>query len=428
MALTASGRRSARFSRAGSAPGTLGMRQILCVTRVATVGNITRAAVLLRKSQGAVSKATAQVERVLGERLFEGVRGQMVPTQAGKLVVARFRAIETLASAAARDANEAPGPARGAKRASDAFQFLANASTKRLQQLVALLDLGSIEAAAARLGVSRDAIYKSLREAEHLLGVALFHNLAAGRFVATPGGRALLTRTKLMLAEMRHALEDVAELRGRTEGRLTIGCLPSMASHIVPEATAEVLRRAPQLSVALVEGSYDELMEGLQSGEIDVIVGGLAPAREFPDVRTIPLIDDRIVIFGRAGHPLARRRKLSSADFKTIRWVLPMRRSLPNPAFESLLARAGIRAALPIVENASIAALNGLLATSDMLTVGSALQMEIEQQRGVLTEIPFRLTTEIWQTGLVMRESTVPSPAARLFIEVLSSRADKTRR
>ncbi len=267
-----------------------------------------------------------------------------------------------------------------------------------------------------------------MREAEHLLDASLFHHLAAGRFVATPWGRALVTRIKLMLAEMRHALEDVAELRGRTEGRLTIGCLPSMASHIVPEATAEVLRRAPQLSVALVEGSYDELMEGLQSGEIDVIVGGLAPAREFPDVRTIPLIDDRIVIFGRAGHPLARRRKLSSADFKTIRWVLPMRRSLPNPAFESLLARAGIRAALPIVENASIAALNGLLATSDMLTVGSALQMEIEQQRGVLTEIPFRLTTEIWQTGLVMRESTVPSPAARLFIEVLSSRADKTRR
>jgi LysR family transcriptional regulator of gallate degradation len=196
-----------------------------------------------------------------------------------------------------------------------------------------------------------------------------------------------------------------------------------MASHIVPDATAEVLRRAPQLSVALVEGSYDELMEGLQSGEIDVIVGGLAPAREFPDVRTIPLIDDRVVIFGRAGHPLARRRKLSATDFKAIRWVLPMRRSLPNPAFELLLARAGIRPALPIVENASIAALNGLLATSDMLTVGSALQMQVEKRRGVLTEIPFRLTAEIRQTGIVLRESTVPSPAARLFIEVLRSRA-----
>jgi LysR family transcriptional regulator of gallate degradation len=231
-----------------------------------------------------------------------------------------------------------------------------------------------------------------------------------------------------MLAEMQHALEDVAELRGRTEGRLTIGCLPSMASHIVPAATTEVLRRAPQLSVALIEGSYDELMDGLQSGEIDVIVGGLAPARDFPDVRTIPLIDDRIVIFGRAMHPLARRRrKLSPADFKSIRWVLPMRKSLPKPAFESLLARAGIRAELPVVENASIAALNGLLATSDMLTVGSALQMQLEEQRGVLKEIPFRLTSEIWQTGIVLRESTVPSPAARLFLDVLQTKATARR-
>lgn len=415
--------------------GALGMRQILCVTKVADVGNVTRAAALLRKSQGAVSKAIAQAERVLGAGLFAAGRGvadqrapenaavrrvlarggQLVLTEAGALVVARFRAIEALAAAT-------PAASRVAQ------QFLTNASTKRLQQLVALLDLGSIEAAAARLGVSRDAVYKSLREAEHTLEMPLFHHLAAGRFVATPEGRVLLTRIKLMLAEMTHALEDVAELRGRTEGRLTIGCLPSMASHIVPDATAEVLRRAPQLSVALIEGAYDELMEGLQSGEIDVIVGGLAPARDFPDVRTIALIDDRLVIFGRAGHPLARRRKLSSADFKGIRWILPMRGSVAKPAFESLLARAGIRPAVPIVENASIIALNGLLATSDMLTVGSALQMQVEAERGVLREIPFRLTAEIWQTGIVLRESTVPSPAARLFVEVLQNHVRTRRR
>jgi LysR family transcriptional regulator of gallate degradation len=468
MVLTTARKRTGGVSRADSASGALGMRQILCVTKVAEVGNVTRAAALLRKSQGAVSKAVAQAERVLGARLFTAARGadpvrsagaraQLVPTNAGQLVVARFRAIEALAAAAARehDRNSRHGahehdrhsqhgahehdrrsrhdaydheraalpPARGNKRSATALHFLANASTKRLQQLVALLDLGSIEAAAARLTISRDAIYKSMREAEHQLDVALFHHLAAGRFVATPAGRALLLRIKLMLAEMRHVLEDVAELRGRTEGRLTIGCLPSMASHIVPEATAEVLRRAPQLSVALVEGSYDELMEGLQSGEIDVIVGGLAPARDFPDVRTIPLIDDRIVIFGRAGHPLARRRKVSSSDLKSIRWVLPMRGSIAKPAFESLLSRAGIRPELPIVENASIVALNGLLATSDMLTVGSALQMQVEAQRGVLQEIPFRLTSEVWQTGIVLRESTVPSPAARVFIEALTSRA-----
>lgn len=491
-----------RFPGVKRFDSALGMRQILCVTRVAELGNVTRAAALLRKSQGAVSKAIAQVERVLGTRLFAAGRGQLALTEAGKLVVARFRAIEALAYESAGGAHgrehehryaraehgprsgqvqsfertQSPGEvqrsghtqtsehaqraeqgyahreqrnaqatkhwrpatrsarATGAKRSAVAdttWHFLANASTKRLRQLVALLDLGAIEVAAARLGVSRDAVYKSLREAEHQLEVPLFHHLAAGRFVATPEGRVLLTRIKLMLAEMRHALEDVAQLRGRTEGRLSIGCLPSMASRIVPDATAEVLRRAPQLSVALIEGSYDELMEGLQSGEIDVIVGGLAPARDFPDVRTIPLIDDRVVIFGRAAHPLARRRrKLSSADFKAIRWVLPMRKALPKPAFESLLAQAGIRPALPIVENASIAALNGLLATSDMLTVGSALQMQIEAERGVLREIPFRLTADVWQTGIVLRESTAPSPAARIFIEALTNRAreDQQRR
>jgi hypothetical protein len=49
--------------------------------------------------------------------------------------------------------------------------------------------------------------------------------------------------------------------------------------------------------------------------------------------------------------------------------------------------------------------------------------MQVEAQRGVLQEIPFRLTSEVWQTGIVLRESTVPSPAARVFIEALTSRA-----
>jgi hypothetical protein len=80
------------------------------------------------------------------------------------------------------------------------------------------------------------------------------------------------------------------------------------------------------------------------------------------------------------------------------------------------------------VENASIAALNGLLATSDMLTVGRALQMQLEAERGVLQEIPFRLTTEVWQTGIVLRASTVPSPAARLFLEILQARAKRVDR
>src|SRR3954447_18222728 len=101
-----------RLWRMKKPDGVLGMRQILCVTQVARVGNVTRAAAALRKSQGAVSKAIAQAERVLGTGLFAGVRGQMVPTAAGKLVVARFRAIETLASAAKSEADRASGTTR----------------------------------------------------------------------------------------------------------------------------------------------------------------------------------------------------------------------------------------------------------------------------------------------------------------------------
>ena len=51
MVSAAPRRANATLSRMKKPESALGMRQILCVTRVAQVGNVTRAAALLRKSR-----------------------------------------------------------------------------------------------------------------------------------------------------------------------------------------------------------------------------------------------------------------------------------------------------------------------------------------------------------------------------------------
>ena len=394
----------------------VGLRQIRAVVKVAELGSIARAASVLRRSRSALSKSITKVEAALGSRVFDRARGSFVPTATGIPVVARFRTIEAVLGEAWREYDRAY---RHVRPGSPTANFLGDVSTKRLLQLTALYDSGSVGAAAARLRVSCAAIHKTVREVESHFDVPLFTRLAAGRVAVSEFGSVLIPRLKLALSELGHAGEDLAGMRGLSDGRVAIGCLPSMASLIIPRAAVRALEQHPMLAVSMVEGSYGELVAALLSGDIDLIVGGVSPARGFPGVRTETLLNDSICIVGRAGHPLAGHARLTSADFTAFRWVLPARGNMTKPILEALLTRAGIRPAMPTVENASIVTLNGLLVGSDFLTVGTALQVRYEEQRGSLVQIPFRLSSESWPSGIIIREATEPSRGARLYIDAL---------
>lgn len=73
---------------------------------VMTAGTVTRAAELLRVSQPAASKALMELEHDIGFRLFDRVKGRMVPTAEGRLlhreVETAFVGMSKLGAAAAR--------------------------------------------------------------------------------------------------------------------------------------------------------------------------------------------------------------------------------------------------------------------------------------------------------------------------------------
>ena len=392
----------------------VGLRQIKAVLRVAIVGSVSRAAHLLGRSQAAISKSLSQIEDNLGGKLFDRHSDGLEINPMGKAALRRFRLIEGLFAAAAEDYQ------RFHKRPAAVTSiplFTMDIAVKRLRQVAALNDAPTIDSAAAHLGVSIATIYKSLHEIESHLDTPLFARLPDGRFVAIGYGCSLLPRIKLALGEIENVIEDLAALQGEMTGRVAIGCLPSMASWVVPSATIALLGENPHTRVRTHEAPYHELVELLRSGEVDLIVGGLDPAAELEGLRLERLFYDRVCIIARAGHPLAARTDLTPSDFQGIRWVMPLWRNTSSPVFEALLVRAGIQFDNPHIEYASVATLNGLLMASDCLTVGTLLQSARDCEIGQLAVLPFRLPDDAWPSGIVLREATEPSVGARLFIE-----------
>ena len=87
-------------------------------------------------------------------------------------------------------------------------------SLSQLRYFVAVAEEGHVGRAAQRVHVSQPPLTRQIRALEEELGTQLFERTARGMRLLEPGLR-LLTRARVILAEVEAAIADVADPTGR---------------------------------------------------------------------------------------------------------------------------------------------------------------------------------------------------------------------
>src|SRR5712691_6898369 len=121
---------------------------------------------------------------------------------------------------------------------------------RQIQDFVAVVESGSIRAAARKLGVSQPAITKSVRSLEAELHSQLVRRTPQG-IVPTPSGRAFFARARVVQAELRKAEEEVTQLGGDHTGSVTFGVGPISAMRIMPEAIIRFRDQCPRAQLRI---------------------------------------------------------------------------------------------------------------------------------------------------------------------------------
>src|SRR5688500_17069308 len=98
----------------------------------------------------------------------------------------------------------------------------------QLDHFVAIVEAGSIRAAARGQGVSHPAMTKSLRLLEDEVGVPLLRRSPRG-VVCTSAGRALLTRARVIRSEVHKAEEELARWGAPYGAAMSAGSSPMAA-------------------------------------------------------------------------------------------------------------------------------------------------------------------------------------------------------
>jgi LysR family transcriptional regulator, regulator for genes of the gallate degradation pathway len=390
-------------------------RRLRCAAAVAAHGSAARAAEALHQSQPSVTRAIQDLEEETGLPLFErGARG-MVPTPAGRLLVARARRAFQQLEQGSQEASHLASLVGSVQQVNDRLARMVNA--RLLLVLIALAETGSEGRAGERLGLSQPSISQAVRDLEHIAGAQLLQRTSRGVRLTEPG-EALLRRAKLALAELRVAEEEVASFQGLVSGRVIIGALPLSSTALVPLAVTRMLALHPELKTTIVDGTYESLMHQLRSAEIDVIVGAL---REpvMSDIEQEALFDDTLAVASRAGHPLAHRKTLSLGQLVGCPWLIPLPDTPARRVFEEAFRAEGLDLPAVRLQVNSPTVVRSILLGSDYLAFLSPLQWKDAIASGQLAIFPVRLDRTTRSIGLTVRGDGSPSPGMNALFEQL---------
>ena len=145
-----------------------------------------------------------------------------------------------------------------------------------LRAFHATATLGSLSAAARRLGLTQPTLSRQILALEADLDVALFERIGRKLFL-TATGSVLLEHTKLMgegaEAVFLSAIGDVQAL----SGRVSISATDTYSAYVLPNILARIRLEAPQLTIAVL-ASND--LSDLHRREADIAIRHVAPDRE----------------------------------------------------------------------------------------------------------------------------------------------------
>jgi DNA-binding transcriptional LysR family regulator len=186
---------------------------------------------------------------------------------------------------------------------------------RHLQTFIAIVEAGTLTAAAERLFKTQGAVSHDLKSLEQVVGVQLIDR-DRQRIELTAAGDALLPHAEGLLARTAAAEGEMREFRFGRRVALRVGSLPSLARRL-----GTVVRRhrelEPGTTIRIVTDRGERLTDLLAAGRLDLVVVD-AVARNGITTRLLGHDHFQVVLPAgdtRAGGPPVTARELLGRDF-----------------------------------------------------------------------------------------------------------------
>ena len=286
----------------------------------------------------------------------------------------------------------------------------------QLKDLMAIVERGSLRAAARHLGQAQPALTRSIRLLEQDLGTTLFEREARG-MVLTPAGKLFYQRASLVLHELRHAREEIEQHTGQMTGTVVMGL--SIMPHVglLPQALPRFRERFPHIKLKVIEGLYPAIEPGLRDGSIDFYLGAAPEEAIESGLISTELTENTRTVVARKNHPLCFAKSIT--DLKDAQWASTSVSFNAENDLIDLFAQHGLPAPQLMFQANSALSLMVALTCTDLIALLPVQWNDFHLTKDALQVIAIRETLPAPSIVCIQRPGLPLTPAAQWMFEGL---------
>jgi DNA-binding transcriptional LysR family regulator len=300
--------------------------------------------------------------------------------------------------------------------------ILGNLRVKQLVLLKAVEEFGSVQKAAEQLSLTQPAATKALHQLEQTLGATLFERSAKG-MQATSFGRCVLRYAKIVLSDIGNLRDELLAMQTGRGMTLTIGIVMEAVPVVLTRALTEMQALQPNLYIRVVEDNSIRLLQQLDDGELDVVIGRASAARTPSQYRFVPLHDQPVTVVAGLDHPLRNEENISLEDLSLQTWLSYSAQSPMSKAIDSAFKQAGVDLPRYRIETSSSLITVAMLNSSEMVAGLPTDVAELFSKKNMLTILNTQLQAYSEPFGMICRCGAHISPGAKMLKSVLKGYA-----
>lgn len=292
----------------------------------------------------------------------------------------------------------------------------------QLRIFTAVVEHGSLRAAARALDLAQSGLTQQLRNLELSLGATLLTRTNRG-IVPTALGQRLLLRSSAILGECEQVEREIRQLSGAYEGIVTLGLVTEPLIDAFAPVLTSFRARFDKVDVHLRTGTSRMMIGWLRDGTLDFAVALVSKQTDTSDLFVTTLYPSDPVVICRNGHPLAGATSL--AQLAGCSWVATRTPNLSvDPVANRLLAYFDAHGEpAPRI----VATVEGMFETLHLVTETNCLSLESSAVTrhgmfaGALTVVPVRERVSPPDVCLLQRAAVPLTPAAQELAAMLTS-------
>lgn len=188
-----------------------------------------------------------------------------------------------------------------------------------LKYVLAVAETQHFGHAAEQCFVSQPTLSGQIKKLEDELGVAIFERTNRSVRV-TPIGEEVVVHARQML-EQAELIQRLAErYQDPLAGSLRVGVIPTLSPYLMPLILIPLKKHYPQINLVLFEELTENLLQRLQSHEIDVAL--LATPVQQTDLLSVPLFQEPFWVAYPRKHRFYHQEKISVRDLRSEKLLL----------------------------------------------------------------------------------------------------------